>query len=129
MSDADLSLLSDAFEIEPAKLEAVLAIMRRAVREEVRASGVTDARAATPALPSRERAREAEAAPVVLTVADVVARVPWGRSTVDKMVRRRQIHMVKVAGRWTITEERFESAAARGFPVPDGRVSTRRKAA
>jgi Mg2+/Co2+ transporter CorC len=62
------------------------------------------------------------------TIEDVLDRVPWSRSTVDKMVRRQQIPMRKVEGRWVITAARFREAAAAGFPVPSGRVQTRRAA-
>lgn len=110
----DLLHLGDALGIEPAKLAAALAAVRAVVREEVRHE-------------VREAHRlEGLDQETIYTVADLEDKLPWGRSTIDKMVARRQIPMVKVEGRWIITAAAFRAAAAAGFPVPTGRVSTRR---
>lgn len=113
MSAADLQDLSDALGIEPGKLAVAVAVMRRAVREEVRAELVDR----PPAAPTQATA--------TLSMADVVARVPWSRKTVDKMRREGRIPMVKVGGTWSVSEAAFERAQAADFPVAAGRVRSR----
>ncbi|PAP79649.1 hypothetical protein B1759_15125 [Rubrivirga sp. SAORIC476] len=116
MPPQDLDRLSDALGIQPSALVAAFSALRAIVREEV-----------------REEVREAHRLEgideeTIYTVADLEERLPWSRATIDKMVTRRQIPMVKVEGRWIITAAAFRAAAAAGFPIPAGRVRTRRAA-
>ena len=105
--------LADLLGLPPRQVEAAVALVRAAVREEVWEAAV------------EAQAQAASAEETIYTIDDVLQRVPWGRSTVDKMVARRQIPMVKVEGRWIITAAAFRDAAARGFAVPAGRVGGR----
>lgn len=61
-----------------------------------------------------------ERVPDLLTIDDVLERVPWSRPTIMKMVRRREIPMVKKHGRWIITREEWEEARKRHFEAPKG---------
>lgn len=109
MTDSDLTLLSDALGIPAERVEAVVSLLRAAVGAEVRA-----------ALSAESTAEER-----VYAMSDVMERVPWSRPTVDKMVKRQQIPMIYIEGRWVITAARFRAAADKGFPVPAGRLQTR----
>ena len=102
---ADLTaLLRDAPTDLTALLDAVRETVEAAVHDAHRALSLADE--------------------TVYTIDDVLDRVPWSRKTVDKMVARRQIPMCKIEGRWVITAAQFREAAAKGFPVPSGRVRT-----
>lgn len=54
----------------------------------------------------------------LLTMDDVLDRVPSSRPVVKEMIDRRRIPMVKVRGKWVITRKAFREAAERGFPEP-----------
>jgi len=55
-----------------------------------------------------------------LTLEDVIERVPWGRTKVLDMVKRRQIPMVKRGGRWIISRKKYRKALRCGFEAPKG---------
>lgn len=116
MSAADLRDLSEALGIEPGKLAAAVAVVRLAVREEVRAE--IRSAAADHGTTRYEGAS-------TLSLDDVVERVPWSRKTVAKMRDEGRIPMVKVGGRWTISERAFAEAQARGFPLATTRARSR----
>ena len=54
----------------------------------------------------------------VLTIDDVLERVPWSRPTVMKMVKKREIPMVKKRGKWIMTRKAYRRALERGFEAP-----------
>lgn len=117
MSASDLHDLSEALGIEPGRLAVAVAVVRRAVRDEVRAE-VREAMGA----------RGEGAAPSMLTIAEVVERLPWGRSKVDQMRKEGRIPLLMIGGRWVISEDQLARVQAAGFPLPGGRVATRRPA-
>ena len=56
----------------------------------------------------------------LLTREDVLDRLPWSWPTVKKMIKKRQIRMVKVRGKWVISRKKFREDVARNFEAPKG---------
>ena len=59
----------------------------------------------------------------ILSFDDVLERIPFkSRKTLKRFIDERRIPMIKIFGRWTISQEHFARVAAEGFPLPEGHV-------
>ena len=58
----------------------------------------------------------------VLSFADVLRLVPWGRSVLLRMIKLLQIPMIYKSGKRVITRKNFRRAAESDFALPEGRV-------
>lgn len=70
-----------------------------------------------------ERARIlATEADRLLGVADLVARLPFSRKIVLRMIHERRIPAMQLNGKWCISRDEYRRALAAGFPLPTGRA-------